>query len=91
MNQSDLFTIRSTVSFVFKNAQMLDLSYNSFLPELIKHQAKETRSKVVMEKKDKNSLVFFVESTDITAFRASINDIIGFGRILEGVINIIGN
>ena len=91
MNQSDLFTIRSTVSFVFKNAHMLDLSYNSFLPELIKHQAKKTRSKVVMEKNDKNTLVFFVESTDITAFRASINDIIGFGRILEGVINIIGD
>jgi tRNA threonylcarbamoyladenosine modification (KEOPS) complex Pcc1 subunit len=91
MNQSDLFTIRSTVEIVFKNSQLRDLSYNSFIPELIKRQAKETRSKVAMEKKHNISLVFFVESTDITAFRASINDIIGFGRILEGVLKIIGD
>ena len=40
-----------------------------------------------IEKKSK-SIIFYVESTDITAFRASINDIIGFGKVIEGVLEI---
>lgn len=85
MNQSNQFTIKATVELKFTNSKTRDISYNSFLPELEKLNTK--RSKIKMEKKE-NLLIFHIESSDITAFRASISDVIGLGRIVENTLNI---
>ena len=85
MNQTNDYSIVATVELKFNDSELRDNSFNSFLPELDKLQTK--RSIVKMEKKDK-SLIFLIESTDITAFRASISDIIGLGKIIEGVLEI---
>ena len=85
MNQYNIFNIKATVELIFTNSETRDISYNSFLPEFNKQKTK--RSKMRIEKKSK-SIIFYVESTDITAFRASINDIIGFGKVIEGVLEI---
>ncbi|MCK4383350.1 MAG: hypothetical protein KAW66_08670 [Candidatus Lokiarchaeota archaeon] len=87
MNQNSNFTLKSTIEFQFKNSHIRTISYNSFLPDLKKLQTK--RSKILIEKKDSNNVVFNVESKDITAFRATINEIISFGRIFEGVLNVV--
>ena len=87
MNQNSNFTLKSTIEFQFKNSHIRTISYNSFLPDLKKLQTK--RSKILIEKKDSNNVVFNVESKDITAFRASINEIISFGKIIENSLKII--
>ena len=85
MNQQNSFSINSTIEFEFKNSQIRDFSYNSFLPEFNKLQT--SRSSVVMEKKE-SSLRFIVKCVDITAFRASVSDIIGFGKIINNCIEL---
>jgi len=85
MNQNNIFTIKSIIELIFTNSETRDISYNSFLPEFNKQKSK--RSQMRIEKKN-NSLIFYIESTDITAFRASINDIIGLGKVIEGVLEI---
>jgi len=85
MNQSNHFSIKATVELKFTNSKTRDISYNSFLPEFDKLNTK--RSKIKIEKKE-NLLIFHIESSDITAFRASISDIIGFGRIVENTLKL---
>jgi len=85
MNQIKNYSIVASVELKFNDSKTRDNSYISFLPEFNKLQTK--RSTIRMEKKN-NSLLFFIESTDITAFRASINDIIGLGKIIEGILQI---
>jgi tRNA threonylcarbamoyladenosine modification (KEOPS) complex Pcc1 subunit len=55
------------------------------LPELKK--VKSHRSSILMEKRA-NILVFTIESADITAFRASISDIISFGKIIDSTLKL---
>ncbi|NHJ23370.1 MAG: hypothetical protein EAX89_02255, partial [Candidatus Lokiarchaeota archaeon] len=57
-----------------------EIAYNSYLPEF--NIKKSKRSKIRLERKE-NLLIFNVKSEDITAFRASINEIISFGKIIE--------
>ncbi len=85
MNQNNPFTIKATVELKFIDSKTRDISYNSFLPELDKLNTK--RSKIKMEKEE-NLLIFHIESSDITAFRASISDIIGFSRIVENSLGL---
>ena len=85
MKNNNLFSIKSSVQLQFVNSQLRDMAYNSFLPEIKKLQTK--RSKVTMEKSS-NSLQFDIESSDITAFRASISDLISLGKIVESTINL---
>jgi len=85
MNQKNSFSINSTIEFEFRNSHIRDYSYNSFLPEFNKLQT--PRSSVLMEKKE-NSLLFIIKCSDITAFRASISDIIGFGKIINNCIEL---
>ena len=82
---NEYFTIKSTVELNFDDPKTRDISYNSFLPEL--NRKKTERSSISMEKV-KNSLVFQIESKDITAFRASVSDIIGFGKIIENTLKL---
>lgn len=88
MSNNNYYTIKSTVEFNFKNSHLCEISYNSFLPEL--DERKSRRSKITMEKKD-SSLIFKIESRDITAFRATINEIIGFGKIITNSLRIAHN
>ncbi|MFX1487691.1 MAG: KEOPS complex subunit Pcc1 [Promethearchaeota archaeon] len=81
MSQSNVFSIKSTVELKFNDFHTRDVSFNSFIPEIDKLQTK--RSKVIIEKKNTNILIFKIESRDITAFRASMNEIISFGKIIE--------
>lgn len=85
MENNSYFSIKSTIELKFHNSQMRDISYNSFLPEFNKLQTK--RSKVRIEKSN-NSLKFFIECTDITAFRATVSDIIGFGKIIDNTLEL---
>ena len=89
MNQDGYFSLKSTIKMLFKNYISRDISYNTFLPDLKKLQTK--RSNITIEKSDKDSLIFNLESKDITAFRASINEIISFGKIIENSLKIIEN
>lgn len=85
MNQSNPFSIKSTVELKFNNLETRDIAYNSFLPEFDK--IKTERSKITIENSG-NSLIFNIECTDITAFRASVSEIIGFGKIVENTIEL---
>ena len=85
MNQSNFYIIKSKIELQFQTAFNRDISYNSFLPDL--NKIKSTRSKVEIEKSNK-SITFYIESADITAFRASINDIISFGKIIESTLKL---
>ena len=86
MNQDNIFTIGSTVEFQFNDSHIRDNSYNSFMPEIQKQQTK--RSKIVVEKKNKTLLIFKIESKDITAYRASMNEIISFGKIIDNTVSL---
>ena len=86
MNSNTLYKIKSTLELQFENANLCNISYNSFLPEF--NIQKSKRSTISLLKEEK-SLVFQIESNDITAFRASINEIISFGRTIDGVLKII--
>ena len=85
MNLNNYISIKATVELKFIDSKTRDISYNSFLPELDKLNTK--RSKIKMEKEE-NLLIFHIESSDITAFRASISDIIGLGRIVENTLKL---
>ena len=86
MNREKPFTIESVIEFEFNKSQLRDISYNSFIPEMKKLQT--NRSKVLIEKKSQRILLFKVESDDITAFRASINEIISFGKIIDNTLQL---
>ena len=85
MTPSNPFSIKSTVELKFNNSKTRDIAYNSYLPEFDK--IKTERSKVSIEKIG-DSLIFNIECTDITAFRASVSEIIGFGKIVENTIEL---
>ncbi|MHA1343444.1 MAG: KEOPS complex subunit Pcc1 [Promethearchaeota archaeon] len=79
------FSIKSYVELQFKDSRKLEKSYNSFIPEFEKLKTKRTEIKI--EKKN-NALIFYIESSDITAFRATISEIITFGKIIENTIKL---
>ena len=81
MGNESLFTINSTVELKFKNSQLCEIAYNSYIPEF--NIKKSKRSEVKLEKLNE-SLIFTIESEDITAFRATLNEIVSFGKIIEG-------
>ena len=85
MRKNNYYTIQSIIEFNFNNTHLCEISYNSFLPEL--NIKRSQRSKIIMEKSN-TKLIFKIESTDITAFRASVNDIIGFGKIIDNTLRI---
>ncbi|MFW9936349.1 MAG: KEOPS complex subunit Pcc1 [Candidatus Thorarchaeota archaeon] len=85
MNNQNFYNIKSVIELNFKNSELCEISYNSFLPEFSNRRS--LRSKIVIEKKEK-SLTFQIESNDITAFRASVNEIINFGKIIDNTVRI---
>ena len=89
MNKNNFFSIKSKIEFRFNNTRIRDLSFNSFLPEF--QRLKTKRSKISIEKKNDFSIIFEIISNDITAFRASINEIISFGKIITDSIMIVDN
>jgi tRNA threonylcarbamoyladenosine modification (KEOPS) complex Pcc1 subunit len=89
MSKEAYFSIKSKIEFQFENSQIRNISYNSFLPEFNRLQTK--RSIISIEKKEPNSIIFEIKSNDITAFRASINEIISFGKIVIDSLRIVNN
>ena len=87
MKEKSYYSIKSTINFTFENTRIRDISYDSYLPEYEIKKAK--RSKIKMKKKEKTGLEFHIYSEDITAFRASVNDIITLGKIIENVLELI--
>jgi tRNA threonylcarbamoyladenosine modification (KEOPS) complex Pcc1 subunit len=83
MNSSESFSLTSSVTFSFDDPHIRDYSYNSFLPEYEKFTGK--RSEVIMKKEGLDKLLFIINSKDITAFRASMSDIISLGKIIESI------
>jgi len=86
MNKNNFYTIKSTLELKFKTSKLCDISYNSFLPEF--NIVKSKRSTISM-KKEEYSLIFQIDSNDITAFRASINEIISFGKVIDNTLKIV--
>ncbi|MFW9941368.1 MAG: KEOPS complex subunit Pcc1 [Candidatus Thorarchaeota archaeon] len=86
MNKNNFYTIDSIIELKFTDSQIRDISYNSFYPEIKKLQ--KNRSKVLVEKQNDCKLIFKVESSDITAFRASMNEIISLGKIIDSTLEI---
>ena len=86
MSQNKIFSIESCIEFKFNDSETRDISYNSFIPGIEKLQT--NRAKVFVEKRNSNILIFKIKSNDITAFRASINEIISFGKIIDNTIEI---
>jgi len=89
MSKTNYFTIKSTIEFKFETSQIRDISFNSFLPEF--KRLKTNRSEISIEKKNNSSIIFEIRSTDITAFRASVNEITSFGKIITDSIQIVDN
>ncbi len=89
MDQNKYFTLKSTIELKFKNPNTRNISYNSFLPDLNNLQTK--RSSISIEKINNDSIIFNIKSKDNTAFRASINEIISFGKIIENSLKIVEN
>jgi len=87
MSQTNPFSINSIIELKFNSSKIRDISYDAFLPEFKKLQTK--RSTVSMEKKHKNYIIFTISSTDITAFRASVNEIISFGKVIANSLKIV--
>ncbi|TFG00104.1 MAG: hypothetical protein EU541_03270 [Promethearchaeota archaeon] len=83
MSSQKSYSIESTITFNFDNSDLRDFSFKAYHPEL--EIFKTDRSNIIMSKKDSRNLEFKIKSRDITAFRASINDIISFGKVFEGV------
>lgn len=83
MSSHNFYSISSTIQFNFESTPLRDYSYKAYQPELDIFET--DRSNVVMNKKGSHILEFRIESKDITAFRATINDVVSFGKILEGV------
>ena len=86
MNKNSLLNIKSRLEFQFSTPELCNYSYNSILPEF---EIQKSKRSTISLKKEENSLIFLIESKDITAFRATINEFISFGRIFEGVLNIV--
>ena len=82
MDNQDILTIDSKVVIKFSNSDLCNIAYQSFLPDF--NTKSFPRSKITIDK-DNSSLIFTINSIDITAFRASINEIINFGRIISEI------
>ncbi|UCD01321.1 MAG: hypothetical protein JSV23_10635 [Promethearchaeota archaeon] len=89
MSKNNFFLIKSTIEFQFDSSQLRDISFNSFLPEFKRLQTK--RSKISIQKTDYNTIIFEIKSNDITAFRASVNEIISFGKVITNSLKIVDN
>ena len=87
MSKNNCFSINSTIEFNFESSRIRDVSYESFLPEFKKLQTK--RSQISIKKRNKNIIVFEIKSNDITAYRASINEIISFGKVIANSLEIV--
>ena len=85
MKQESPFFIKSKIELVFSNRELSNFAYKSFLPEL--HSKRSNRS-VINVKLSNESLIFYIKSRDITAYRASINEIINLGKVIEDTIEI---
>ena len=85
MAQDAPLSIKASIHLEFKDSQICEFAYNTFLPEF--NRLKTKRSQISMEKQE-NSLIFQMESKDITAFRATISEIIALGKIVENTFEL---
>lgn len=86
MNESAFF-IESSTKVNFPTPEICESCYKSFLPEMEEFQT--SRSILSMEKAEKH-LIFGIKSKDMTAYRATISSIVGFGKIYEKVLSLCG-
>lgn len=85
MRRGSSFYIKSNVELIFSDSKLSKFAYESFLPEL---SSKRIDRSVIHMRLNDESLVFNIESRDITAYRASINEIINLGKIIDDSIEI---
>ena len=88
MSTPSNFTLKTQVGFNFTDSEIRDHSFESYLPEVEKLNTH--RSKLEMKKNGDLELIFMIECADITAFRATMSDIISFGKIIEQGIQLVG-
>jgi len=85
MRKRNSFFIKSNIEFIFSNPELSKFAYESFLPEL---NSKRSDRSVIHMSLNNESLLFNIESRDITAYRASINEIINLGKIIDDTLEI---
>ena len=85
MRKRSSFFIKSNVELIFSDPKLSKFAYESFLPEL---NSKKSDRSVIHMRLNNESLVFNIESTDITAYRASINEIINLGKIIDETLEV---
>ena len=85
MRRGTSFFIKSKVELIFSDPKLSKFAYESFLPEL---NSKRSDRSVIHISLNDESLVFKIESRDITAYRASINEIINLGKIIDETLEI---
>lgn len=81
MTEASPFSVIASIELQFQDHSLCEQAFQSFKPELENMNTK--RSSVKMELTNTYCLTFSIECTDITAFRATSSDIIGFGKIIE--------
>ncbi|MFO8017168.1 MAG: KEOPS complex subunit Pcc1 [Promethearchaeia archaeon] len=84
MNHEPL-SIRTSTQISFPSQKICNSCYKSFLPELNEFQT--DRSTITM-KKAENCIIFDIKCKDITAFRATMSSVIGFGKIYEKIYDL---
>ena len=72
--------IISKIEIIFNDEKTRDIAYKSYIPEI--SQIPRKRTSISIEKGN-NSIIFNIEALDFTALRASVSDIINFGKIME--------
>ena len=85
MRRKSSFFIKSKIEFIFSDSKISKFAYESFLPEV---NSKRSDRSVIHISLNDESLVFNIESRDITAYRASINEIINLGKIIDDTLEI---
>lgn len=85
MKGKNSFLIKSSIELIFTNPNFSRFAYESFLPEM---NSKKSDRSIINMRLNNESLVFDIESRDITAYRASINEIINLGKIIDDTLEI---
>jgi tRNA threonylcarbamoyladenosine modification (KEOPS) complex Pcc1 subunit len=80
------FEISSKIEIKFTDETTRDNSYDSYIPEITQLNRRRTKINI---KKGEKSIIFDIEASDFTAFRAAVSDIINFGKIMEKELELI--
>jgi tRNA threonylcarbamoyladenosine modification (KEOPS) complex Pcc1 subunit len=77
------WVITSTITFHFKTKDDATIFYTSYLPEHGK--VVKSRSETLIQQEE-SRIVFTINATDITAYRATVNSLLQFSNVAYKLI-----